>query len=50
MDLSQTTDFASTLFIRKVCFSLRIYYKELISYTKYPIVHIHTFTKSWSFI
>ena len=39
----------TTLFFRKLCFSLRTSYKELICCTKNSNVHIFTFCKRWSF-
>ena len=40
----------TTLLFWKFCFSLRIYFKELIWCTNNPNVHIYTFRKRWSFI
>ena len=43
--------FANDYFIfLNFCFSLRIFYKELIWYINYSHVHIHTFRKRRSFI
>ena len=43
--------FSRNYFISRIfCFSLRTFFKDLIWCTNYPIVHIHTFRKRWSFI
>ena len=40
----------TTLFFSKFCFSLKSSYEGLIWCTNYPNIHIHTFSKRWSFI
>ena len=37
-------------FFWKLCFSLRVSYKQMIWCTNHPNVHIHTFHKHWCFI
>ena len=40
----------TTLFLRKICFSLRALFKEFIWCTNHSHVHIYTFRNHWSFI
>ena len=40
----------TTFFFKKLCFSLRTFYEELICFTNNPNAHIRTFCKRWSFI
>ena len=40
----------TTLFFKKICFTLRTSYKELICCTNNPNTHICAFCKRWSFI